>query len=78
MNPTVNPQSLQNLRQAMSFFKKATNPKALLQQAMNNNPAMGQINSLLQMSNGNYEQAFRTLARQRGLDPDEAVKAILS
>ena len=62
----------------MSFFKSAQNPQALLTQAMQNNPAMQQIRPLLQMSNGNYEQVFRSLAKQQGIDPDEAVRAIMS
>ena len=50
------------------MFKGLNNPQAFIEQAMQNNP---QLKSALQMAGGNPEQAFRTMAKQMNVDPDE-------
>lgn len=54
-------------------IKNISNPQAMLQQAMQNNPA---LNSVMQAANGNPEKAFRDLARQMNVDADEIIKLL--
>lgn len=48
-------------------------PKSTLQNLLSQNPQMNQISSLLQACNGNYEQAVRALAQQRGIDVNQLI-----
>ena len=54
-------------------LKAMSNPQAMLQQMMNKNP---QMSSVIQASNGNYEQAFRNLAKQMNVDVDALINEI--
>lgn len=55
------------------MFKGLNNPQAFVEQAMNNNP---QLKSVLQMAGGNPEQAFRNMAKQMNVDPDEIISML--
>ena len=46
-------------------MQNAPNPQAALQQLVMNNPYLSNI---INLSNGNLEQAARSLASQRGID----------
>ena len=61
----------------MSFFKSMKNPQAMVSQMLQTNPQAQQAMQLIKLANGNGEQVFRDLARQKGLDPDEAIRAIM-
>lgn len=62
-----------NVTNMIRMFKGLKNPEAFIQQAMQNNP---QLKSALQMANGNPEQAFRTMAKQMNVDPDEIISML--
>ena len=49
-------------------FKGASNPQQMVNQMLEQNP---QVKSLIQAANGNPEQAFRNMAKQMNIDPDE-------
>ncbi len=49
----------------MHQMQNAPNPQAALQQLVMNNPYLSNI---INLSNGNLEQAARSLASQRGID----------
>ena len=51
-------------------FKSISNPQAMVQKMLNENP---QVQSLIQAANGNPETAFRNLANQMGVDPNEII-----
>ena len=62
-----------NIRSMIQNFKMLSNPQQYVQQAVQNNP---QLQSILQASNGNYEQAFRNMAKQMNVDPDEIIQML--
>lgn len=64
---------MDGIKNMANKFKAITNPQAYLQEQLQNNP---QLNSILRASNGNYEQAFRNLASQMNVDPDEIIKML--
>lgn len=55
---------------AQLYRQYQANPMAVLGML---NPQMRQV---FDMAKGNPEQAFRTLARQRGIDPDQFIQMI--
>ena len=68
------PKSLpSNLKQMVSQLKTLSNPQATLQQMARQNP---QLNAVLQSSNGNYEKAFRDMAKQMNVNPDEIINML--
>ena len=83
-NPLLNSLMQQNsvpnsnmgqLRQVYQMINSSKNPRAVIQQLAQTNP---QLQPMLQIMNsgGNYEQIFRNMAQQRGINPDEFVKQI--
>lgn len=62
-----------NIRSMIQNFKMLSNPQQYVQQTIQNNP---QLQSILQASNGNYEQAFRNMAKQMNVDPDEIIQML--
>ena len=72
LNP-INQQLPSNVKQMISMVKGIKNPQAALNQMMEQNP---QLKSILAASNGNYEQAFRNLAKQMNVDADEIIKLL--
>ena len=71
LNPTR--QLPTNVRNMIRQFKSMSNPQAMVQQMLQKNP---QVNSILQASNGNYEKAFRDMARKMNVDADEFIRAL--
>ena len=67
---TIPPQ----IKQLASAVRSAGNPQAMLNQLMQTNPQMKQVAELVNQAGGNPKQAFYTLAKQKGVDPE----AILS
>lgn len=61
---------LANLKQVASLMKNVNNPQMMLNELATKNP---QLKSALDMSNGNYEQAFNTLAEQMNVNPEEII-----
>ena len=62
-----------NIVNAIKTLKTIKNPTAYAHQVINSNP---QLQSLLQASNGNYEQAFKTLAKQMNVNPDDVINLL--
>ena len=71
LNPTR--QLPANLKQMISNIKNISNPQAMIQQMANQNP---QLKAVLQAANGNYEKAFRDMARQMNVNPDEIINML--
>ena len=55
------------------MFKNVSNPQQMISKAMNENP---QLKAVLQASNGNYEKAFRDMAKQMNVDADEIINLL--
>lgn len=62
-----------NIKQMAQMFKAIKNPQEMINKAINENP---QLKSILEASNGNYEQAFRNLAKQMNVDPQEIINML--
>ena len=67
---------MQQIKQVMNVVKTARNPQAALMNMMGNNPQMKQVQSIIQQHGGDPMQAFRAMAEQNGLDPDEILSMI--
>lgn len=69
-NNGINSQMMQGIQQAKGIMNSMNNPYYFMQQ----NPQMSQV---LDMCKGkNPEQVFRSLAQQRGIDPDAFLKEL--
>ena len=62
-----------NIKQMAQMFKNISNPQAMIQQAIQQNP---QLKAILDASNGNYEKAFRDMAKQMNVDADEIINML--
>ena len=69
LNP-LNQRLPANIQQMAQAFKAIKNPQAFIQQAMQQNP---QLKSVLDAAGGNPEKAFRDMAKQMNIDPDEII-----
>lgn len=73
----LNPQLLQNIKQAKGFMSMAKgNPNAFMQQMSQNNPMFNQV---MQMCNGqDPEQVFRAACKARGIDAEQFIRELQS
>ena len=55
------------------MIKSASNPQAMLNQMLQNNPNYKMVQEIGRKFNGDYEKAFRSTAKEMGIDPDEFV-----
>lgn len=62
-----------NIRQMVNNLKMISNPQAYAMQMLKQNP---QLASIVSAANGNYEQAFRNLARQMNVNPEEIISML--
>ena len=62
-----------NIKQMINTVKMAQNPQAAIQQMINENP---QLRSALQMAGGNPEKAFKAMAKQMNVNPDEIMNML--
>ena len=62
-----------NIKQMVMQLKTVSNPKAYIEQQLNSNP---QLKSLVESSNGNYEQVFRNMCKQSNVNPDDIINTL--
>ena len=62
-----------NIKQMISQIKMISNPQAAVQQIINQNP---KIKAALNAANGNPEKAFRDMAAQMNVNPDEIINML--
>lgn len=67
-------QAKQVLRQAMSLG----NPQAMMNQMLMNNPNVNQALNFIKQAGNNPQSAFLALAKQKGVDPNEFIKELMS
>ena len=70
-NPIV-----QQLKQTLNVVKAARNPQAALMGMMGNNTQMQKVMNIVQQHDGDPMAAFRAMAEENGLDPDEILSMI--
>lgn len=83
-NPFFNPTSsvmnginMQQVKWIYSMLKNSNNPNVILNQMAQQNPQLRQTINLIKQ-NGNYEQIFRDMCKQRGINADDFVRQINS
>ena len=67
---------MQQIKQTMNMVKAARNPQAALIGMMGNSPQMKQVMDIVQQHEGDAMAAFREMAEENGLDPDEILSMI--
>lgn len=67
---------LSQIKQTMSLIRAAKDPQAAMMSMMENNPQMKQVKTIVDQYGGNPMQAFRAMAEENGLDPDEILSMI--
>lgn len=79
-NPFYNKPNNTNFEQMRNIYvtlKNSNNPDLLIQNMINQNPQLAQTVKMLRGQNLNYEQIFRKLCSDRGLNPDDVIKNII-
>lgn len=75
-NPfNVNNPRLQQMRSMYQAFQDSKNPMALMQQLASRNPQLQPIVQMMQQG-ANPNQVFNNICRQRGINPQDFIKAI--
>ena len=82
-NEAPRPQSQQQLNQSIEYVRNimhslrgVPNAQQVLMQALQNNPNMQPILTILN-SNGNWENLAKQMAQQQGIDPNNLVQELL-
>ena len=71
----ANPRMAQ-IKQIRNLVQAARNPQAALMNMMGSNPQMKQVQEIIRQRGGDPMQAFRQMAEENGLDPDEILSMI--
>ena len=74
----MNPQMIQQVKKIMNQIKMAQNPQLALNQFLMNNPNINSIIELVKNNSGNLQTTFYNLAKQKGIDPTEFMKELMS
>ena len=61
------------IRQMINMLRSSGNPQAMLGQMMAGNPQVRQVMEIVQQYGGDADKAFRAIARQKGIDPQEII-----
>lgn len=61
------------VKQAMNMAQAASNPNAMVQRLLSQNP---QVQQLIQQAGGDPQKAFYTLAQQMGVDPEQILSQL--
>ena len=62
-----------NIKQIAQMLKGISNPQQMITKAINENP---QLKAVLEASNGDYEKAFRDMAKQMNVNPDDIINLL--
>lgn len=65
------------VKQIYNMLRCSNNPNQLLDQLISRNPQMAQAVNLIK-NNGNYEQIFRSMCQEKGINADEFIKQMNS
>lgn len=71
-NPGID---MNQVKQIYNMLRSSSNPNELLNRMLAQNPQMAQAINLVR-SNGNYEQVFRNMCQQRGINADEFIRSL--
>ena len=69
---------IQTAKQAIRSISAMQNPTQALQQMLQSNPRYGEVMQTLNSFNGDINGAITALCQQKGIDPNEFMKALNS
>ncbi len=73
-------QAIEPVKRAYNAIRMAQNPNLAFEQMLQNNPQLYQrmveIKQFISQTNGNPEQAFYALAKEKGIDPNMILSAL--
>ena len=70
-NPQVN-----QVKQMFDTLRAAKNPQAILNQMIQSNPKMRGVMDYINQNGGDPQKAFYTMARQKGVNPEEILNML--
>ena len=71
-------QQIQPAKQALRQIMSLSNPQAMMNQMLMNNPKVQQALSFIKQTGNNPQEAFINLAKQKGIDPQEFMNELMS
>lgn len=61
----------------MQTMKVMSNPKAMVDQMLKNNPNAKEINDYINKHNGDVQKAFYEAAKDKGVNPNDILKQLM-
>lgn len=65
--------NVMQVKSMMNMVQNSQNPQAVLSQLAMNNSNVAQVLNLIRQSGGDPKTAFYSLAKQKGIDPDQII-----
>lgn len=78
MQPQMNPQQIQQIKNLMSMVQMSADPNAALANLINQNPNLRNIVMLAKSNGSDLQQIFYALAKQKGVNPNDVMNALRS
>ena len=69
-------QTAAKIKQMMNMVRSAKDPQAALNMMAMNNPQLKQVMDIVQQYGGDSMTAFKALAKENGMDPDEILSML--
>ena len=69
-------QNVSRMKQLMQTMRSFSNPKAMVDQMLRNNPNASEINKYINESGGDIQKAFYAAAKAKGVNPDDILKQL--
>ena len=71
-------QQIQPAKQALRQIMSLSNPQAMMNQMLMNNPNIQQALNFIKQAGNNPQTAFINLAKQKGVNPEDFMKELMS
>ena len=71
-------QQIQPAKQALRQIMSLSNPQAMMNQMLVNNPNVQQALTFIKQAGNNPQTAFMNLAKQKGVNPQEFINELMS
>lgn len=75
-SPQMMPNNLVQIKNLMNMVRGASNPQAMLQGMLKNNPQYKQVMDFVSKNGGNPRDAFYKMAEEKGVNPEEILKML--
>ena len=70
------PNNLANIRNMMNMVQSSSNPQAMLNNLVSQNPQMQNVMNLVNQYGGDPRSAFFNLAKAKGIDPNQIINML--